>query len=559
SRSLAFADEVRERTGGRGVDVILNSLPGDAIAAGMAALADYGRFLEIGKRDIYQNSPLGLQPFRNNLAFFAIDLDRVMRERPALLGALLRDVTRRVQAGELPPLPHRDWPVGEAVDAFRFMQHGKHIGKVVLSLRDQLVPAGPPENEPVTFRADGTYVVAGGLGGFGLEVARWMAERGAGTLVLLGRRGITTPEAGHAVAALQRLGARVLVRAADIGRGADVAAVLAEIDRDLPPLRGVIHAAMVLEDALLTNLDRDLLERVLAPKVQGAWNLHAQTAGRPLDLFVLFSSLSSVFGHAGQGNYAAANAFLDALAWHRRASGLPALTVNWGYLGEVGYLARRGELGERLERQGVLSFTVQQALALLEKALQREHVQVSVMRLEWSRWRGLGVTGRVSPRFAHLCRSGDAGPAPAGTLPRLDAILAAAPAERQNLVGMLLRDKVARVLGTEAGRLDGDRPLLQLGLDSLMAVELRNWIEGELRVNLPIAELMRSPSVSRLAVLLAEQLAPGDAPDRNGTAHATDLDAAPAELLSRVDDLSGDQVDALLTALLEARGNGVNR
>lgn len=569
SRSLAFADEVRERTGGRGVDVILNSLPGEAIPAGISVLADYGRFLEIGKRDIYQNARLGLQPFRNNLSFFAIDLDRVMRERPALLGGLLQDVTRRVREGVLAPLPHRAWPIHEAVDAFRFMQHGKHIGKVVLWLREQSVPAVPAENEAVAFRADGTYLVAGGLGGFGLQVARWMADRGAGTLVLLGRRGPDTPEAAQAVAELERLGARALVRAADIAKAEDVAAVLAEIDHQLPPLRGVVHAAMVLEDALLTNLDRALLDRVLAPKVSGAWNLHVQTAGRPLDLFVLFSSLSSVFGHAGQGNYAAANAFLDGLAWHRRALGLPALTVNWGYLGEVGYLARRGELGERLERQGVLSFTVEQALASLEKALQREHIQVSVMRLEWSRWRGLGVTGRVSPRFAHLCRTDDAGPGHAsdGTLPTLDAIRAAAPEEREKLVDLLVRDKVARVLGAEPDRLDGDRPLLQLGLDSLMAVELRNWIEGELRVNLPIAELMRSPSVSRLAALLAEQFGNGAAHSSNGVAHehangraaaTLPLDVPPGDLLANVEDVPDDQVDALLAALLEARGNGTH-
>ena len=222
----------------------------------------------------------------------------------------------------------------------------------------------------------------------------------------------------------------------------------------------------------------------------------------------MFSSLSSVFGHAGQGNYAAANAFLDAMAWYRRASGLPALTVNWGYLGDVGYLARRAELGERLERQGVLSFTVRQALALLEKAMQRQHVQVSVMRVEWSRWRGLGVTGRVSPRFAHLCGQADAGHGRAvnGTLPGRDTILAADPADRPGLLAALLRDKVARVLGTSPDRLDGDKPLLQLGIDSLMAVELRNWLEGELQVDLPIVELMRSPSVSGLAELLAERL-----------------------------------------------------
>ncbi len=567
SRSLDFADEVRRKTGGRGVDVILNSLPGAAIPSGLDSLADYGRFLEIGKRDIYQNARLDLLPFSKNLSFFAIDLDRVLRERPALLGGLLQDILRRVREGILAPLPYQAWPMGKAVDAFRSMQHGKHIGKLVISSQDRSVAAVPNEDEPLTFRADGTYLIAGGLGGFGLEVARWMASRGAGTLVLLSRRGAQTEEARQAVAAIEQLGARVIVRAADVSQAEDVSRILAEIDSDLPPLRGVIHAAMVLEDALLINLDRDLLERVLAPKVNGAWNLHAQTAGRPLDLFVLFSSLSSVFGHAGQGNYAAANAFLDALAWHRRAQGLPALTINWGYLAEVGYLARRGELGERLERQGVLSFTVQQALALLEKAIQREHIQVSVLRLEWSRWRGLGVTGRVSPRFAHLCQRNDGDALPTGALLGIDAIRTAAPSERGSLVGALLRDKISLVLGIKPDRLDDARPLLQLGIDSLMAVELRNWIEGELRVNLPIAELLRSPSISGLTTLLAERLGSEDGTPSPSSASngevtegtdpyipsANGLGAAPEDILSQVEDLSSEQIDALLATLLNDR------
>ncbi len=247
---------------------------------------------------------------------------------------------------------------------------------------------------------------------------------------------------------------------------------------------------------------------MLAPKLRGAWNLHAQTADRSLDFFIMFSSIASVFGHAGQANYAAANAFLDALAWHRRSRGLPALAVNWGHLGEVGYIARHAELAERLERQGVLSLTVRQALAGLECAIARQHVQVSVLRADWSRWRGLKVTGRVSPRFAHLFSQADAGGAlPATAIPPArELILAANSDGRAGLLDTMVRDKVARVLGTSPDRLDGDRPLLQLGVDSLMAVELRNWLEGELRVDLPIVALMRSPNVSGLVELLAERL-----------------------------------------------------
>lgn len=515
SRSLAFADEVLERTGGRGVDLVLNSLAGEAIARGLSILADCGRFLEIGKRDIYQNTRLGLRPFRKNQAFFAIDLDRLMRERPALVGSLLQKLAEQAGGGRLAPLPCQVFPIEDSTAAFRLMQQGKHIGKLVLSMQEQPASIIPGDKEPLAFRADASYLIAGGLGGFGLVVARWMVERGARHLVLLGRRGIHSPEVRQAVADLEnRLsqlpgGGRVVVMQADVSKEEDVAAVLAEVARSLPPLRGVFHVAMVLEDSLLINLDRDLLQRVLSPKVNGAWNLHLQTVNLPLEHFVLFSSLSSVFGHAGQGSYAAANAFLDSLAHHRRSLGLPGLTINWGYLGEVGYLAQRQQLGERLERQGVLSFTVQEALALLERAMQRQSIQISVMRVDWSRWRGLGVTDRVSPRFAHLLVSKAAGSDQPGNLPTAEAVRQAAASERPGLLDALLRDKVARILGATPAKLDGDKTLLNLGVDSLMAVELRNWIENELQVNLPIVELMRSPSLSHLAGLLLDALGNG--------------------------------------------------
>ena len=529
SRTLAFADEVLERTGGRGVDLVLNSLAGEAIPRGLAALADHGRFLEIGKRDIYENMRIGLAPFRKNLSLFAIDLDRMMAERPAVLGRLLRRLVGEVDAGRLGPLPRRDFPNDAAADAFRAMQQGKHIGKNVISFNERPAAIVPDADEPVAFVADATYLIAGGLGGFGLEVARWMVDRGAKHLVLMGRGGAGSPGAAEAVADLERSGARVVVERADVAAEADVAAVLDRIDRDLPPLRGVFHAAMVLEDALLANLDDPSMHRVLAPKVEGAWNLHRQTLGRSLDHFILFSSLSSVFGHAGQGNYAAANAFLDALAHHRRALGLPGLAINWGHLGGVGYLARRRQLGERLERQGVRSFTIRQALTLLERSIRRGVVQVSVMRMDWSTWRGLGLTGRVSPRFADLLER--AGPASGDDrragLSAFESVREAGPAERPARVADLLRSKVARILGADPAALDGERTLLDLGLDSLMAVELRNWIETELRANLPIVELMRSPDLVRLAARLADSIgaSPADAPSAGP---AENVEAGPA-------------------------------
>ncbi|MFW6168861.1 MAG: type I polyketide synthase [Planctomycetota bacterium] len=554
SRSLEFADQVMQWTEGRGVDVILNSLAGEAIARGMETLAPGGRFLEIGKRDIHQNARLGLLPFRNNLSFFAIDLDQLMRESPDRIGRLLRNLASRFSSQKLTPLPHRTFEIGEVKQAFRFMQQGKHIGKIVISMENRPSNVQWGECEPIRFNADATYLIVGGLGGFGLALAQWMVERGARHLALAGRRGAETPAAQQAIRKLQAMGANPRVLKKDVANPTDVRGMLNTIQRSMPPLRGVFHAAMVLEDGLLLNLDRDWMYRVMAPKVSGAWNLHTLTQGYALDYFVLFSSLSSVFGHAGQGNYAAANAFLDALTHHRRAQGSPCLTVNWGYLGDVGYLSERRELGERLERQGVKSFTVREGLKALERLLQRDAIQVSVMRVDWSRWRGLGVTAAVSPRFAHLLpRQGWADGEVAGELSPLDSLQHGAAGERPRFLDRVLRDKIAKLLGGAPEQLDGDVPLLNLGLDSLMAVELSNWIESEFRIDVPVVQLMRSPGLSQLSEILCDGLAQaeGQSPAREAEDDTvSDLLADPQQLLTNVDEMSSNKVDQLLTTLL---------
>lgn len=570
SRSLDFADEVMEYTGGKGVDIILNSLAGEAISKGLAALADHGRFLEIGKRDIYQNSRLGLGPFRKNLSMIAIDLDRALRERPKQIGACFRQLIQDVELRALAPLPHRVFAISNAAGAFRHMAQAKHLGKVVLSLQDQTTAIAPSSEEPMTtFRADATYLITGGLGGFGLTVAQWLVDNGARHLVLASRRGSASPETQQAIAALEGVGAQVLIAKADVSLPDETATLLARITQDMPPLAGIVHAAMVLDDCLLLNLNQERLERVLAPKMSGAWNLHAQTLQIPLDFFVLFSSMSCVFGIPGQGNYAAANAFLDALAHYRRARGLPGLTINWGYLGNVGYVARNEKIGERFEQLGVTSFTPGQALELLGRLLRQDASQVGVMRVNWAQQRKMFVADTVPPKFARLYEeaASETAASTAEGVPTRKALLAVAPEQRKQLMQEMLRDKVARVLGSAAGKLDIDKPLTEVGLDSLMAVELRNWIESDLRLNLPIVELMRGPSVARLADILLEQISAADAPSppaspapaipapprlehANGQAKKPVISEEAEVLLNRIDDLSNQEVDDLLASML---------
>ena len=384
-----------------------------------------------------------------------------------------------------------------------------------------------------------------------------MAEHGAGHLVLSGRSKQTSADAQSAIDDIVASGTPVTVMPADITNAQEIRNVLAAIDDELPELRGVLHTAMVLEDRLLVDLDRETLERVLRPKVLGGWNLHCETLDRKLDHFVLFSSLSSIFGHAGQANYSAANAFLDGLAQYRRASGLNATVMNWGHLGEVGYLAERTQLGERLERQGILSFTVQQATDVLEHALQTKALQLSVLRIDWSVWRGLGITSRVSPRFAHLLKNRGVATTGDLTLASVGEIQAAEMPERMEMVGNILRSKAGILLGIDGDQIEQDRPLLELGLDSLMAVEMRNWIESQTGVNLPISSLMRSVGLEDLTAIVSQAVggpdeASSDSEDVQESMSAEQADA----LLEELPDLDDDQVSRLLGEMLRQQEGG---
>jgi acyl transferase domain-containing protein/acyl carrier protein len=529
SRTLDFAHQILDDAGGRGVDVVLNSLTGAAMARSLAVLASGGRFLELGKRDIEQNARLGLRPFQKQLAYFAIDLDRLWAARPESLASPLADLMREAADGTLDPLPHREFPISQARDAFQWMARARHIGKVVLSLVDPSVqvlsadelPGGMAEEDApagLRFPADATYLVTGGLGGFGLATARWLVERGARHLVLLGRSGAASTEAQQAVRDLEQAGARVLVARADVAQADQLQQTLDDARRRLPPLRGVFHAAMVLDDAILLHQTAERFRRVLAPKVTGAWNLHRLTAGDPLDYFVLFSSTAAVFGSAGQGNYAAANAFLDGLAHHRRALGLPGLSVNWPAVADVGYVAQHAEVRAHIERTGMVPLPSSLLLRALGVLLRRGTTQATVLRLDWSR-AGAHALAATSPRFSHLA---GAMAAPAGAVPALslqERLRTATEAARRDLLLGCLREQVGKALGIAPAGLEPDVPLTEMGLESLLAVDLGLRLKKELGIDISMLRLLRGVTLNNLLNEVQERLAPGAGA---GSAAATD-------------------------------------
>ncbi|WP_437310876.1 type I polyketide synthase [Sorangium sp. So ce388] len=407
-----------------------------------------------------------------------------------------------------------------------------------------------PAVSPAALRPDGTYLVTGGLGGIGLELAAWLVERGARHLVLLGRSGASA-EAQRAIDALSARGAQIHVRKADVAERPALERVLAEIEAGMPPLRGVVHAAAVLDDGVILNLSVERLRAVMAPKVLGAWNLHALTAGAPLDFFLLFSAAGALMGSPGQGNYAAANAFLDALAPYRRGLGLPALSVDWGAWAEVGLAAASAIRGERIALRGVGSMRPAEALEALGRLLDGPEARVAVMRFDLRQWGEFYLTAARSPFLERLAREqAERGARPADQGAFVAALAAAEIPARPRMLEVHLREQLGHVLRLSPSRIDPEAPLGGMGLDSLMSLELRNRLEASLGLRLPATLAFRYPTVAALVGRLAELLdLPVAAP---AAPPADDAAALDTVLVESVKQLSEEEAEALLAERLAA-------
>jgi NADPH:quinone reductase-like Zn-dependent oxidoreductase/thioesterase domain-containing protein/SAM-dependent methyltransferase/acyl carrier protein len=505
SRSLAFADEILAATEGRGVDAVLNSLAGDFVPKSLSVLAPFGRFLEIGKVDVYRNAKIGLQALRHNASYFVVDLAQHFLERRDSVGEMLRELAALFATGELRPLPFTTFPIGEAALAFRHMGQGKHVGKNVLTFASAGVRVAFRDEPGHRFRPDATYLVTGGAGGFGLEVAKWIAREGGRHLVLMSRSGPRDAAASASIHELRAAGVEVVDARGDVGRREDVKRVLEQLRRDQPPLKGVFHAAVHMDDEFVTRQDQDRVRRVLEPKMQGAWNLHLETLAEGLEHFLCFSSFSTVIAIPKQASYNAGNAFLDQLAQYRRARGLPALSVNFGPLLGAGFVERQGRDGEALAKLGFDAFRIEEALRLLERLLFVESANVAAGRIDWELLVRLSPFVAASRTYRSLVGAArDAGPR--GSLRA--RLAAAAGPDRGRLVEQFIASQVAAVFGTAEERIDRSAPLTALGLDSLMVLELTNRVEREAGVRLPMASLLVGPTIAELGATLVRLLAP---------------------------------------------------
>ncbi|MDI3315013.1 MAG: sulfolipid-1 biosynthesis phthioceranic/hydroxyphthioceranic acid synthase [Mycobacterium sp.] len=491
SRSLEFAEAIRRDTAGYGVDIVLNSVTGAAQRAGLELLAPGGRFIEIGKRDIYGDTRLGLLPFRRNLAFYGVDLGLLSASDPDRLRDVVSTVYRLVADGSL-PVPHSTrYPLADAAAAIRLISDARHVGKLVLDIPhtgcNRVVV---PPAQVRAFRGDGAYIITGGLGGLGLFLAGKMATGGCGRIVLCSRSR-PTPEGLRAIERMRETGAEVVVECGDVTRADTAARLVAVATATGRAVRGVLHLAAVTEDAAVAEISEDLLDRDWAPKVRGAWNLHTATAGQPLDWFCSFSSAAALVGAPGQGAYAAANSWLDAFTWWRRAQGLPATAIAWGPWARIGRATAPAGAAD-------LAITPEEGAYAFEALLRHDRAYSGYAPFTGAPW--LTTLAQHSP-FAEAFRSG--GQSPAGTT-KLRAELAELPIDEwPTRLRHLISEQVSRILRRS---IDPDRPLAGYGLDSLAALELRTRVETETGVRLAATDFS-TITIRGLAGLLCERLA----------------------------------------------------
>ncbi|MCV7409093.1 polyketide synthase [Mycobacterium florentinum] len=522
SRTVDFADEILELTDGYGVDVILNSLPDEAIARGVQILAPGGRFIELGKKDVYANATLGLAALTKSASFSVVDLDLNLKLQPARYRAMLTEILRHVADGKLQVLPVTTFTLENAADAFALMASGRHTGKIAVTVPatgriDAIAETPQPLVSP-----DGGYIIVGGMGGLGFVVAQWLAEQGAGLVVLNGRSA-PGADATAAIAELSAAGTRIDVVTGDIAEPG-TADRLVQAVRDAGfRVAGVLHSAMVLDDEIVLNISDSAARRVFTPKVTGSWRLHQATAELDVDWWLTFSSASSLLGTPGQGTYAAANSWVDGLVAYRRSRGLPAVGINWGPWAEVGRAQFFADLGVSL-------ITIDEGLAAMQQLLSVDRARTGVIHLDARQWFQSFPTAGGSSLFAKLHDSTKLERRGGGAIrAELDAT---APAERPDRLAATIADQIRAVLrSTEP--IDHDRPMESLGLDSLMALELRNRLEASLGTTLPAALVWAYPTIHDLAGAMCERLGYETMAEPEPTADTEDeLSDEEMELLS---------------------------
>ncbi|KAF8419074.1 putative polyketide synthase [Tirmania nivea] len=528
SSDTSFAAGVMRMTNNKGVDVALNSLSGEFLRQTWNCIAPFGRFIEIGKRDMTNGGRLDMAPFLEQKMFASVNLSQIYKERMEQASKLLQATMRMFHDGII---NHRTihpltvYPISKAEEAFRLMQGRKHLGKLVLKpeadcrIKVRRKISKPPQK---CFREDATYLMVGGLGGMGRWLAQWMSETGARHLAFLSRSGLDNPNAAQLVDKLTAQGVIVKIFKCDAGDTRQLADAIYTVAATMPPIRGVIHGGMVLKDMTLDRMDYRNFQVALHPKIKATWNLHNQLAHAPLDFFIMLSSTTAVVGNLGQSNYAAGCSFQDAFAHFRRHRGLPAFSLNLTAVEEAGYIADNASIRETLLGRGYYHIRMEQVTGILQAAILYPETPCQIVT---------GLYGGLT----RVRREGtEQGPKwleqPSMWQLKMNTIsIATAITAQQDLkqsgnllcnvtslkeavytVCKCLMKKLSSFLSLPEDEIDPSRSMSSYGVDSLVAIELRNWLLKEMKADMRLFEINGYASITALSekIAMRSQLLP---------------------------------------------------
>lgn len=540
SRNLEFVDGVKEVTNGRGVDVVLNSLSGELLHESLALVAPFGRFFEVGKRDIVEEKWLPMQAFNDNIGFFSMDLDRMLAQRPDEIMRMLIEVTRQVMMRNIVMPPCTVFPAVKCSDAFRQLASAQHIGKIVIDFSDTKdVMVKPVPKELPTVSADAAYVITGAFGGMGLQLVQWLAALGARHLVLVGRSLKHEDEyIQKTLQVLEQHGVHVYQMQADITEYDSIKTVIDKAMKLDVPLKGVFHCAAVIDDGVIENLDDERLSRVMLPKAQGAWNLHELTKDIALDHFVLFSSATNLLGNIGQAAYVSANFFLDALAKYRKEMGLPGLSIEWGAIDGGSMFKKDSHAAKNFEAIGVSAIAVKEALATIALLWKADQPCVGVLDIDWSKWFGVFPISRSVGRFQDLLTLGNSSYEQTEALRELNALPLE---ERLPFVVKNLIDILTKTLQIPPDSIDGNTRLTELGIDSLVGVELQIAISNTLGCEISLLQLMKEENLQDVGKVLLRKL---KVPFESNESLVLDSDGETSnDATAMIDDASKKEVE----------------
>lgn len=513
SRDESFVKGVLGATNGRGADVILNSLAGPLLMATWSCIAPFGRFVEIGKRDIHQNSTLPMAQFRKNVIFASVDLVMIYEKNPKLARRILESCAELFFSGKIqPPEGILEFSYAEAEKAFRLLQKGKHTGKVVLIPNgDDMVLVAPPtlkDRNTSLFDPSKTYLLVGGLGGLGTALTEWMCRHGLKKVAFFSRSGPSTDNAKETIKWLTSKDIEISIFQGDVTNMVDVKSCVEAIG---PLIGGIFHAAMALEDSLLHNMTFEQYERCISTKCIGAQNLHEATLSTKLDFFVCFSSSSAIIGNIGQANYSAANAYIDALMGHRRSKSLPGSTMNIGAVSDLGVVNENPDIMASMLRMKIDLINEHEFLHLVEETIKSSHsfetsldgvnthqlitgINVKDPDVFWSS-RSLFRTLYANREYGNSSDSTHKGKSLKTMLANVTTTKA-----KVEIIENGFMEKVAAVLGVSLESLSSSSPLAAYGLDSIVAVELTKWFKDTANLDVPLFDIMGAKSIHLMVV-----------------------------------------------------------